>query len=159
MILVTGSTGNVGSKLLTELLARKATVRALARKPEDVERLRVQGIEAVHGDITDRESIRAAMQGVMHVYILTPSTPQLAENESMLVDEAQKAGVQHIVKHSVLGPTWVPFVHLQASTHRLKKRYKRQGFPIPFCVSTPLCKTLSPPMQARLSHKEHFTNH
>ena len=103
MILVTGATGNVGSKLLTELLTRKATVRVLARKSEDVERLKAQGADAVLGDITDRESVRAALQGVSHFYILTPSTPQLAETEGMLVDEAKKAGVQHIVKHSVLG--------------------------------------------------------
>ncbi len=103
MILITGATGNVGSKLLTELLARKATVRALARKPEDVERLKAQGIDAVLGDITDRESVRTALQGVTHFYILSPSTPQLAEIEGALVDEAKQAGVQHIVKHSVLG--------------------------------------------------------
>ncbi len=103
MILVTGSTGNVGSKLLTELLTRKATFRALARKPEDVARLKAQGVDAVLGDITERASIRAAMQGVSHLYILTPSNPELAETEGMLVDEAKQAGVQHIVKHSVLG--------------------------------------------------------
>ena len=32
MILVVGSTGNVGSKLLRELTARKVAFRALARK-------------------------------------------------------------------------------------------------------------------------------
>ncbi len=103
MILITGATGNVGSKLLTELLARQATVRVLVRKPEDVERLKAQGIDAVRGDITDRESVRTALQGVTHFYILSPSTPQLAEIEGALVDEAKQAGVQHIVKHSVLG--------------------------------------------------------
>jgi uncharacterized protein YbjT (DUF2867 family) len=86
-----------------ELIARKARFRALARKPEDVERLKSQGIEAVRGDITDRKSIQAAMQGVTHVYILTPSDFRLAETEGMIVDEAKKVGVQHIVKHSVLG--------------------------------------------------------
>ena len=103
MILVTGATGNVGSKLLTELLTRKATVRALVRKPEHVERLKARGIEVVPGDIADKESVRKALQGVTHFYILTPSSPQLPEIEGVMVDEAKKAGVQHIVKHSVLG--------------------------------------------------------
>ena len=132
MILVTGSTGNVGSKLLTELITRKATVRALARKREDVERLKALDIEAVGGDITDRESIRAAMQGVTHLYILTPSNPQLAVNESMLVDEAKKAGVQHIVKHSVLGANVdaiCPFTSIHA---RAEEEIQASGIPYTF---------------------------
>ena len=103
MILVIGSTGNVGSKLLKELTARQAKFRALVRKYNDIERLSTQGIETVHGDVTDVESIQKALQGVDRVYILTPSSPQLPEIEATLVEEAKKAGVQHIVKQSVLG--------------------------------------------------------
>ncbi len=119
MILVTGSTGNVGSKLLKELSDRKVAFRALARKPEDVERLKAQGIDAFLGDMSNIESIRPALQGVTSVYILSPSTPNLAEIEAAITDEAKKAGVQHIVKHSVLGADTqaiCPFtrVHAQA---------------------------------------------
>lgn len=103
MILVTGSTGNVGSKILKELADRKVAFRALARKREDVERMKAQGIDAVLGDLANVESIRSALQGVTHLYILSPSTPQLVEIESAITDEAKKAGVQHIVKQSVLG--------------------------------------------------------
>jgi uncharacterized protein YbjT (DUF2867 family) len=41
--------------------------------------------------------------GVDSLYLLSPSSPRLAEIEGALVDEAKKAGVRHIVKHSVLG--------------------------------------------------------
>jgi len=132
MILVTGSTGNVGSKLLTELHARNAPVRALARKQEDVERLKAQGVEAVRGDITDRESIRVAMQGATHLYILTPSTPRLAETEGVLVDEARKASVQHIVKHSVLGAdvdAICPFTSIHAQA---EETIQASGIPYTF---------------------------
>ncbi len=103
MILVTGATGNVGSKLLRELATRKAAFRALVHKVEDVGRLRAQGIEAVHGDITNPASIRPALQGIQRLYVLSPGSPQLAEIESALVTEARRAGVQYIVKQSVLG--------------------------------------------------------
>ena len=132
MILVIGSTGNVGSKLLRELTARKVAFRALARKPKDVERLRTQGIDAVLGDITDRESIRAALQGVTHFYILTPSSPQLVEIETGLVDEAKKAGVQHIVKQSVLGAdvhAICPFTQVHAQAEEV---VKASGIPYTF---------------------------
>ena len=88
MILVTGSTCNVGSKLLKELTARKAEFRAFVRQYKDVERLSSQGIEVVHGDVTDVDSIRKALQGVDRVYILTPSSPQLPVIEATLVEEA-----------------------------------------------------------------------
>lgn len=119
MILITGATGNVGSKLVAGLLARKAAVRALVRKPEDAERLKAQGVDTVLGDIGDRESVRRALQGVTHFYILTPSSPQLPDIEAMMVDEAKAAGVGHIVKQSVLGAdvnAICPFtvVHAQA---------------------------------------------
>ncbi len=103
MILVTGATGNVGSKLIHELTFCKAAFRAVVRNVEDKERLQSQGIEVVLGNIADRESMRSAMRGVTHFYMLSPSTPQLPQIEAALVDEAKKAGVQHIVKHSVLG--------------------------------------------------------
>ncbi len=132
MILVVGSTGNVGSKLLRELTARKVAFRALARKPKDVEQLRAQGIDAVLGDITDRESIHAALQGVTHLYILTPSSPQLVEIETGLVDEAKKAGVQHIVKQSVLGAdvhAICPFTQVHAQAEEV---VKASGIPYTF---------------------------
>lgn len=115
-----------------ELLARKAAVRALARKREDVERLKARSIEAVQGDIRDRESIHAAMQGVSHLYILTPSTPQLPESEGMLVDEAKKAGVQHIVKHSALGAdvnAICPFTRIHAQA---EETIQASGIPYTF---------------------------
>ncbi len=103
MILVIGATGNVGSKLLRELALRNAQFRALVHKEKDGERLRALGIDAMHGDITQPVSIRPALQGVDSLYLLSPSSPQLAEIEGALVDEAKKAGVRYIVKHSVLG--------------------------------------------------------
>src|SRR5690242_6690626 len=103
MILVTGATGNVGSKLLRELIACRANFRAFVHRAERVEQLKAQGIDAVLGDITNIESIRPALEGVQRLYLLSPSSPQLAEIEGALVNEAKKAGVQHIVKQSVLG--------------------------------------------------------
>ena len=132
MILVTGSTGNVGSKLLKELVAHRAAFRALVRKPEDVERLRTQGIETVQGDVTNVESMRRALEGVNHLYILTPSSPQLAEIEGTLVEEAQKAGVHYIVKQSVLGAdihAHCPFTRVHAYA---EEAVKASGIPYTF---------------------------
>ena len=67
-ILVTGGTGNVGGKVVSELLKRRADVRVLARKqPEE----KVQaGVEIVTGDLLDPVSVEQAMQGVDKLFLL-----------------------------------------------------------------------------------------
>ena len=69
---VTGGTGFVGSHLVEELLRRGYTVRALVRaEPKWLEGLEV---EAVRGDLFDREALRRGMDGagaVFHVAGLT----------------------------------------------------------------------------------------
>ncbi|RSN01151.1 nucleoside-diphosphate sugar epimerase [Nonomuraea sp. WAC 01424] len=55
IILVTGATGAVGRHLVTTLLARGATVRALTRKPEDADLL--AGVEVVAGDLADAATL------------------------------------------------------------------------------------------------------
>jgi nucleoside-diphosphate-sugar epimerase len=68
-IFITGATGFIGGRL-AERLARHdgILVRGLARTPEKGRWLAELGVEIVQGDITDRESIRAAMQGCHMVY-------------------------------------------------------------------------------------------
>jgi UDP-glucose 4-epimerase len=67
-ILVTGATGKVGSHFIRRILAdvdsKDVTIRALChnRRLEPQEHL-----EVVSGSISDREVVRAAMQGITHV--------------------------------------------------------------------------------------------
>jgi len=76
MILVTGGTGLVGSRLLVNLAASGKTVRALKRKSASTElfdRLaRGQSLTGtimwVEGDVTDIFSLESAMQDVTEVY-------------------------------------------------------------------------------------------
>ena len=67
-ILITGATGKVGSQFLRRILHsadfQEVKVRALChnRVPEPSDR-----VEVVQGSISNRETVRAAMQGVTHV--------------------------------------------------------------------------------------------
>ncbi|HZG35127.1 MAG TPA: NmrA family NAD(P)-binding protein, partial [Gaiellaceae bacterium] len=64
-VLVTGATGHVGSELVGELLRAGRPVRALSR--DDLERA---GVEAVRGDVLDRGSLDATLEGVEAAYYL-----------------------------------------------------------------------------------------
>lgn len=65
---VTGATGFIGGKLARELVKRGHQVVTVARNPAKAGDLAALGIEVVKGDVTDKESMRAAMTGVDGVY-------------------------------------------------------------------------------------------
>lgn len=98
-ILVTGATGNVGSRLVRRLAETGHTVRAFAR---DAARAAGPGVDAFPGDFADPASLAKAMQGVDAVYLLTAGE-RLAEYDATAIDAAKAAGVGLIVKHSVAG--------------------------------------------------------
>lgn len=99
-ILVTGATGNVGSRIVRLLSARGQAVRAFARKGE---RAKFDPkVEIATGDYMDAESLRTALQGVSRVYILSAG-PQLEQHEARIIDAAKAARVELVVKHSVAG--------------------------------------------------------
>lgn len=60
--LVTGATGFVGSTIVRELLQEGVEVRVVAREGSDRRNLDGLDVEVVHGDTTDRASMRAALK-------------------------------------------------------------------------------------------------
>ncbi len=98
-VLVTGATGHVGSELVDELLRRGKRVRAMSRSPLDRD-----GVETVEADVTDRESLDAALAGVGAAYYLVhalASDGGFGEEERTgaqnFVDAAEAACVERIV--------------------------------------------------------------
>ncbi|HUY48243.1 MAG TPA: SDR family NAD(P)-dependent oxidoreductase [Streptosporangiaceae bacterium] len=69
-MLVTGATGFLGSSLARRLLSHGARVRVLARSQEKAKPLADRGAQVVAGDITDRDAVRAAVDGAEVVYHL-----------------------------------------------------------------------------------------
>jgi uncharacterized protein YbjT (DUF2867 family) len=95
MILVTGASGTVGSEVVKALAGRSARVRAGYRtRPPNVP----AGVESVQLDYERPESIRPALQGVDTLFLLSSTV----DPERKVVDEAKRAGVERIVKLSVM---------------------------------------------------------
>lgn len=88
--LVIGATGNAGRPLVEQLLAAGEPVRALTRDPARA--ALPAGTEVVKGDTGDPESLAAALDGVIGVFVVA----SLAF-ESGLVGLAVAAGVKRIV--------------------------------------------------------------
>jgi uncharacterized protein YbjT (DUF2867 family) len=101
MILVTGSTGNVGRELVSQLAARGEPVRAVTRRPGAVSF--PEGVEVVYGDFEDSASIEAAFAGADRAFLMSAQQPGSGHptHDLQLVEAAQRAGVGHVVKLSV----------------------------------------------------------
>ena len=71
-ILVTGATGNVGSRLVRGLTAAGHKVRAFTRSGE---KAKFDGnVEVVTGDFKDKDSLRRALQGMKRMYLLSAAS-------------------------------------------------------------------------------------
>jgi len=104
LVLLTGATGYVGGRLLSELEARGVRVRCLARRPEFVRARVGPGTEVVAGDVRDAEALARAMAGVATCFYLVHSMSEgsrFAEEERLSAERfgaaARAAGVTRIV--------------------------------------------------------------
>src|SRR6266516_6132613 len=110
-VLVTGAAGFLGGHLVDMLLERGDEIRAMVRPGEDASHLRsLKGVEVVHGDLTDVESLKRAVQGVQHAYNVAAKTGPWGPEDvyrainvqglADLVHASMDAGVQRIVHTS-----------------------------------------------------------
>jgi uncharacterized protein YbjT (DUF2867 family) len=99
-VLVTGSTGKVGSLVVKELRKRNVTVRALVRK-KDTSTPIPEGVELVIGDLLDPVSVEKALDGVDKLYLLNAVVPDELTQGLIAYDLSKKLKIKHIVYHSV----------------------------------------------------------
>ncbi|WP_280154389.1 NAD(P)H-binding protein [Piscinibacter sp. XHJ-5] len=103
MILVTGATGQTG-RALVDLLSRGGTpVRALVRDASKAAALPKHNVQAVVGDLGIPSSLPEVLEGVTAAYLNTAAHPAQVEWHGHFIDAARRAGVRHIVRHSVRG--------------------------------------------------------
>ena len=103
MILVTGATGNVGSKVVEQLSSAGAPVRAFVHDPEKAANVRETGVEIAEGDFQRPETLDAALEGVDRLFLLMGTAENQVELENDVIAAAVRAGVRHVVKLSIYG--------------------------------------------------------
>jgi uncharacterized protein YbjT (DUF2867 family) len=102
-ILITGATGNVGSRLVHHLVDSGQTVRAMVHDPAHAVRVAREGVDLAYADFADPISLRAALDGVDRVFLACGNVPDQVASECALVDAAADSGVRRIVKLSARG--------------------------------------------------------
>jgi len=110
IILLTGATGYVGSRLLSLLERDGLPVRCLARRPEQLAGRVGPRTEVVRGDLLDRSSLDAALQGIDVAFYLVHSMAGAGAFEEQdrqaavnFARAAAEAGVRRIIYLGGLG--------------------------------------------------------
>jgi uncharacterized protein YbjT (DUF2867 family) len=102
-VLVSGATGNVGSRVVQELRGRGVSIRAFVRDPDRAAKKLGDGVELALGDFSDAASLQRALEGADRLFLTSADGPQKVEHESAVIDAAASAGASRIVKLSTLG--------------------------------------------------------
>jgi uncharacterized protein YbjT (DUF2867 family) len=103
MICITGAGGTVGREVIQQLELARVPFRAAYFSKEKVNAALANGIDAVIIDYNHPETLRAAFQGCDRLFLLGPNVLTQTQLELNAVEAAKAAGVQHIVKQSVMG--------------------------------------------------------
>jgi len=93
-VLVTGSTGQIGTEVVKELIARGASVKAASRQGVEV-----PGAEATVFSFEQSESFGPALEGVDRVFLLVPaqSIPDANRLVPPFVEAMKAAGIRKVV--------------------------------------------------------------
>jgi uncharacterized protein YbjT (DUF2867 family) len=105
LVLVTGSTGYIASRLIPKLLERGYRVRCLVRQPHRLQsRAWFPYVEIAIGDVMDPPTLLPAMEGVHAAYYLVHNmssghgyTSRERSSAQTFASIAGQAGVQHII--------------------------------------------------------------
>lgn len=109
MILVTGATGTIGSRVVRALMEAGCRVRAMSREPA---RIKLSGVETVYGDFEDPASLAVPLRNVHAVFLASGGSSSLKypgvgaaipHHDRALITAAAEAGVRKIVKLSNFG--------------------------------------------------------
>ncbi|MBJ7551583.1 SDR family oxidoreductase [Marinomonas ostreistagni] len=106
MILVTGASGQLGNLVINSLLAKGVAadqIVAAVRSPEKATALQERGVVVREADYTDPASLKAAMNGVKRVVLVSSSeVGQRAAQHQNVIDAAQATGVELLAYTSIL---------------------------------------------------------
>ena len=137
LVLLTGATGYVGSRLLNQLESFRVPVRCLARRPEYLHGRVASNTDVIGGDVLDPTSLTVAFDGVDTAYYLVHSMGSAGAFEEEdrrgarnFAEAAGQAKVRRIIYLGGLGDqTKALSAHLR-SRHEVGAILRGSGLPV-----------------------------
>jgi uncharacterized protein YbjT (DUF2867 family) len=97
--LITGATGDIGSRVVKLLLERAERPRVFARDARKARERFGDWVDVAVGDLADAGSLFAALTGVDTLFLIN-SGPEIPSRDELAAKAAKAAGVRHLVKLS-----------------------------------------------------------
>src|SRR6516225_8987630 len=97
--LITGPTGDVGSRVVERLLQRGDRSRIFVREGTKARSRFGDRVDVFAGDLSDPPSLTAALEGVDTLFLVN-SGPEIPARDKGAAKAAKAAGVGHLVKLS-----------------------------------------------------------
>ena len=98
MILITGATGNVGSEIARQLIAKGEPFRIYVRDGEKAAQMIGPGsYETALGDFSDAAAFAAALKGVDAVYMVTNQSDAFKQDLTRMTEQVKAAGISRFV--------------------------------------------------------------
>jgi len=122
-VLIIGATGQVGSKIITTLLANKANVNIVAaiRSVNQKESFESRQIDTAFIDLDDPATHLKALEGIDTLFLLTGYTVNMLKQSKTILDNAKKAGVRNVVHLGACGRDDTAVGHW--AWHQMVERY------------------------------------
>ena len=121
-VLITGATGQVGSRTVEYLLQNKEIeIVAAVRSEQKAAAFTARGIATVILDLDDERTLLPALEGIDRILIVTGYTVDMLRQSKALLDQAKKAGVRHVVHLGACGRDDTTVAHW--AWHQLVERY------------------------------------
>jgi uncharacterized protein YbjT (DUF2867 family) len=140
-ILVTGSTGTVGSEVVKQLISISPSssshhnIRAAVHsqnKADPLKQFGNKGVEIVDLDYAKPETVVGALNKVDKLFLQTLPVPDITDITSNLVKVAKKNDVKHIVKLSAMGADSEPGSTILRLHGKEEKIIEESGIPYTF---------------------------
>ncbi|KAI8062359.1 uncharacterized protein B0P05DRAFT_246973 [Gilbertella persicaria] len=97
-IFILGGTGNIGTRLVQDLLKKKASITLYSRNPSKVASLFPDNdIHVIEGDIQDVNKLKDAMQGHTRLFLLLGIQPGFSKTKRVISEFAYRASIKQIV--------------------------------------------------------------
>ncbi len=135
-ILVTGSTGTVGSEVVKQLASSGQRVKAAVHTQSKAEKFKHdKRIDIVSIDYNKPETVAGALKDVDKLFLVTLPSPDMANITSNLLKEAKKNEIEYMVKLSVFGADAEPGTIIGRLHRQEEKIIEESGIPYGFLRS------------------------
>jgi uncharacterized protein YbjT (DUF2867 family) len=128
MVVITGATGNIGSKITSLLLSRGQRVRCIARTADRLGQFTGRGAEAAPGSLEDTAFLTRAFSGAEAVFTMIPPSYAAADFRAYqnrvgasIAGAIENSGVRHVVNLSSQG------AHLPEGTGPVKGLHDQEA--------------------------------